>query len=261
MNDSGKAKEKRANSYQCVHCGHAVSELYKDYKKGIIKISHCGSCKEVADKYIEYDPVIIFLDTLLLQRPAYRHILINSKFQGHWRLVLVLWLCDALTKLMQRKTADVTSTRLQPNYILYSALELAFYQDYLVSAAESLILFTVVLVLLAARHKMTFGNLQQFEHRAILRALVMSSVGRLLVVPALVWGDAYSSLGVALTRVFVAASNVQALTVVCRDIGLCSAILVIGMGYTVQHCVVLFSASHFIPYLSSQMLSSNYWLS
>ena len=38
-------------------------------------------CNEVADKYIEYDTVIIFLDVLLLQRPAYRHILINSEFK------------------------------------------------------------------------------------------------------------------------------------------------------------------------------------
>ena len=40
-------------------------------------------CNEVADKYIEYDSIIIFLDILLLQRPAYRHILINSKFKVH----------------------------------------------------------------------------------------------------------------------------------------------------------------------------------
>ncbi|KAK7505469.1 hypothetical protein BaRGS_00003214 [Batillaria attramentaria] len=177
--------------YQCVHCGTAVPELYRDFKKGIIKISHCGMCKEVADKYIEYDPVIIFLDTLLLQRSAYRHVLVNSGFQ--------------------RKTTDVTSTRLQPNHVLYSALELAFYRDYLVSAAESLILFGIIMTLLFARHIIIFGKRHKFELEAILKAMIISSMGRLLVVPALVWGETYSSLGVVLTRLFTGASNVQVL--------------------------------------------------
>ena len=46
---------------------------------------------------------------------------------------------------------------------------------------------------------------------AVLRAIVVSSMGRLLVVPALIWGESYSSVGVALTHLFVASSNVQAL--------------------------------------------------
>ena len=54
--------------------------------------------------------------------------------QAHWRLLLVLWLCDALTKLMQRK-AGISSPRLQPDHVFYSALEVDFYQDYLRSAA------------------------------------------------------------------------------------------------------------------------------
>lgn len=45
----------------------------------------------------------------------------------------------------------------------------------------------------------------------VLRAVVMSSIGRLLVILALVWGHTYSGLGVAFTRTFVAASNIQAL--------------------------------------------------
>ena len=45
----------------------------------------------------------------------------------------MLWLCDALTKLMQRK-AGGSSPRVQPDHVFYSALELHFYQDYLLSA-------------------------------------------------------------------------------------------------------------------------------
>jgi hypothetical protein len=41
--------------------------------------------------------------------------------------------------------------------------------------------------------------------------MVISSMGRLLVVPALIWGETYSAVGIALTHLFVASSNVQAL--------------------------------------------------
>ena len=33
--------------------------------------------KEVADKYIEYDNVILFLDIMLLKPQAYRHLMYN----------------------------------------------------------------------------------------------------------------------------------------------------------------------------------------
>ena len=50
-----------------------------------------------------------------------------------------------------------------------------------------------------------------YRLEAVLRAVVVSSTGRLLVVPALIWGESYSAVGVALTHLFVASSNVQAL--------------------------------------------------
>ncbi|KAL8614706.1 hypothetical protein ACOMHN_057376 [Nucella lapillus] len=212
MNEMSNTKSEK-QTYRCVHCGCQVSELYKDFKKGIIKISHCTKCNEVADKYIEYDSVIIFLDALLLHRPVYRHILVNSKLKRYWRFLLVLWLCDALTKLMQRKAGD-PSPQLQPDYIFYSALEWHFYQDYLLSAAESLVFFCTVIGLLAGKHLLRNKNLKHFQCEAVVKALSVSSMGRLLVVPALIWGESYSALGVALTHLFVASSNMQALRVI-----------------------------------------------
>lgn len=37
-----------------------------------------GNCSKLADKYVEYDPVIIFLDLVLLRVQVYRHILFNQ---------------------------------------------------------------------------------------------------------------------------------------------------------------------------------------
>ena len=38
-------------------------------------------CRDIIDKYTEYDPVIISLDVLLLKREALRHVLYNSNVQ------------------------------------------------------------------------------------------------------------------------------------------------------------------------------------
>lgn len=34
----------------------------------------------VVDKYIEYDPIIIIIDLVLLNREAYRHVLFNTDY-------------------------------------------------------------------------------------------------------------------------------------------------------------------------------------
>ena len=57
--------------------------------KQILLIMMCNSnaycfqdkCGHVADKYIEYDPVVIFLDALLHKPQAYRHMLFNTDIQ------------------------------------------------------------------------------------------------------------------------------------------------------------------------------------
>jgi len=47
-----------------------------------------GECHQVADKYIEYDPVIVMIDLVLLNEQAYRHVLYNSPFQVSWNCVV-----------------------------------------------------------------------------------------------------------------------------------------------------------------------------
>jgi hypothetical protein len=44
----------------------------------------------VADKYIEYDPVIVMIDLVLLNEQAYRHVLYNSSFHVSYNCVMKL---------------------------------------------------------------------------------------------------------------------------------------------------------------------------
>lgn len=62
----------------CIECGYpGIQCLYSRYKSEYIKLTVCPKCNKIADKYIEYDSVILFLDILLLKKQAYRHLSFN----------------------------------------------------------------------------------------------------------------------------------------------------------------------------------------
>lgn len=61
----------------CVECNEPVNSLYVKYSNDHIKLTDCPSCSKVADKYVEFDNVILFIDTLLLKPQAYRHLVYN----------------------------------------------------------------------------------------------------------------------------------------------------------------------------------------
>lgn len=62
----------------CIECGYTgIDCLYSRYKSEYIKLTVCPKCNKIADKYIEYDSVILSLDILLLKKQAYRHLSFN----------------------------------------------------------------------------------------------------------------------------------------------------------------------------------------
>ena len=62
----------------CIECGYGNIEcLFYKYKSEYIQLTVCPECGKVADKYIEYDNVILFIDILLLKVQAYRHLAFN----------------------------------------------------------------------------------------------------------------------------------------------------------------------------------------
>ncbi|CAI5734627.1 unnamed protein product [Peronospora destructor] len=61
----------------CVECGASVSELVHDYSKGNVRLAICNACNSIADKYVEYETILLFLEVLLLKPQVYRHILCN----------------------------------------------------------------------------------------------------------------------------------------------------------------------------------------
>ncbi|ORM40413.1 Protein arv1 -like protein [Babesia sp. Xinjiang] len=62
----------------CVHCGSAVPTLYHESSKESICLETCGSCGEIADKYVEWDIYITAIDLFLLKVAVFRHLIYNQ---------------------------------------------------------------------------------------------------------------------------------------------------------------------------------------
>ncbi|KAK9463064.1 Arv1 protein [Lipomyces oligophaga] len=61
----------------CIECAHTVTSLYTQYSSKNIRLTACPNCNKFADKYIEHDSVLIFIDLVLIKPQAYRHLAFN----------------------------------------------------------------------------------------------------------------------------------------------------------------------------------------
>ncbi|XP_028173732.1 protein ARV1 isoform X1 [Ostrinia furnacalis] len=80
--------------YRCVNCGAPAAALFKSYGPSVLKLTKCEICKGIVDKYIEYDPVIVMIDIVLMSREAQRHVLYNTEFKSYWKLLIILTLLE-----------------------------------------------------------------------------------------------------------------------------------------------------------------------
>lgn len=190
-------------------------------------------CGEVVDKYIEFDPIIISLDAMLLKKQAFRHVFNNSGVQAaHWKLTIILLLCDAYTRLVQQHSYK-QNQRSMPDYMIYSALEWELYWNFLLAFIE---LIVTVMVIVAVGyfidhvHDINDNKISTMEK---VRGLLLSNFGKILVLPAILWGSDYSYINLMLSHLFVFASNVQALRVMCPGWKYLIYIFLVGIGHSV----------------------------
>ncbi|KAG4302113.1 hypothetical protein PCANB_001655 [Pneumocystis canis] len=64
--------------FLCVECAHPVESLYTEYSKNNFRLTQCPLCKGFADKYVEFDYVILAIDVMLIKPQVYRHLLFNQ---------------------------------------------------------------------------------------------------------------------------------------------------------------------------------------
>ncbi|KXJ22438.1 protein ARV1 [Exaiptasia diaphana] len=221
----------------CVECGQTTSlkKLYRKFEGGAIRILFCESCDNIMDKYLEFDPVLICLDVLLHKPQAYRHVLINRKPKIQWHLCVLYLLCDAYVKWSDVNSAGkpVSSANTKD----HSVLELEFY--YILSEAcfEFLMFFCglflgikVLNIIYTSKQR----NQQDF-YRELCSAILLSSFGKLLVIPVVLWSNSYSKVCLWLVKLFVFTSNAEAIKVVL-SMDFLQSCFVVAFGLLVNAC-------------------------
>ena len=64
----------------CIECRYPVHQLYTSYSKADdtslgrgVRLTQCPRCKRFADKYVEHDFVVLFIDLVLI-KPQVSHV-------------------------------------------------------------------------------------------------------------------------------------------------------------------------------------------
>ncbi|XP_064847069.1 protein ARV1-like [Oncorhynchus masou masou] len=219
-----------AKRFRCVECNKDAHELHRDYSNGILKITICGSCQKPVDKYIEYDPVIILIDAILCKTQAFRHILFNTTLNIHWKLCVFCLLCEAYLRWSQLQGSEQSN---DPADIIRYTKEWDFYCMFGVAALE-LGAFSVGVLSFLWLVQWLLGF--DFELSLLLKALLLSSYGKVLLIPAVIWEHDYSPLCFSLIKLFVLTSNSQAIRVILS----CSrrlSLMAVCVGLLLETCV------------------------
>lgn len=181
-------------SFVCIMCRHPSSSLYKKYGDNVIRLTQCSKCGEIVDKYIEYDIVLVVIDLILQYIGAYRHLLINTKFNSYHKLATIFLLCDAYDKWIFRRTSSGSSN-------IYD-LEWKFYECLLQSALEMLSFIVVILFF-------TPLNMLKQKFGFIIRSTSAGFYGNVFVVLSIIWHLHTELPYRALTEIFIFVSHVQ----------------------------------------------------
>ncbi|TNN49131.1 Protein ARV1 [Liparis tanakae] len=214
------------DGFRCVECNEKALELHRDYSHGILKITICESCQKPVDKYIEYDPVIILIDAILCKTQAFRHILFNTTLNIHWKLCVFCLLCEAYLRWSLLHGSEPSS---DPADIIRYTKEWEFYGMFGLAALELSAFCGGVLWFLWA----VAGPL---ELSPLLRALLLSCYGKVLLIPAVIWEHDYSPLCLGLIKLFVLISNSQAIRVILNSSRRLS-LMAVCLGLLSETCV------------------------
>ncbi|XP_069462999.1 protein ARV1 isoform X3 [Ambystoma mexicanum] len=220
--------------YRCIECSQLSVELYRDYSHGVLKITICKSCQKAVDKYIEYDPVIILINAILCKAQAYRHILFNTQINIHGKLCIFCLLCEAYVRWLQLQGSTQNT---DPEDIIRYAKEWDFYRMFGIACLELAAFFVGIFAALWPMTQKTTDT--KLDSIFLLKALLLSSYGKLLLIPAVIWEHDYTFVSLKLIKLFVLTSNFQAIRVTLNT-SRKMALLSICAGFILESIVVRF---------------------
>ncbi|KAI3659576.1 hypothetical protein MP638_002024 [Amoeboaphelidium occidentale] len=172
----------------CVECGNSVASLYTEFSAGNIRLTQCEYCKNFADKYIEHDSVIIFIDMLLHKPQVYRHILFNQLEQSNdgidpnvLRLGVLLILFDVYVKWFGLELLFGTDMFRSDTFIGLMGQYISILGLCIVEFIVFHSVIRSVVMMLCSRQKGTI------QYNYISMALIISSFAKLLLILMIIW--------------------------------------------------------------------------
>lgn len=149
---------------RCVECRSPVSDLYEEVLKGHLTLNICQNCKKTADKFVEYEYTLIFLNLVLCKPQAYRHLIYNSQYcQQTTEIFKMLCFFGLLEATLFHCTGILC-------YMTYTILNIVCYIIYV---------FGIYLV--------AYLLGQKVEYTSLLRSILIASFGKLGMLMMLVW--------------------------------------------------------------------------
>lgn len=239
---------------RCVECGSEIKSVYREYGKGRFRLTKCETCGSFADKYVEYEFMLIFLDLVLHKTAAYRHLLFNrdqrtGRKYGPVTLALlqlfpVYVFLDGYIKWL-RLAPDASASGLalggrgspDPDPSLRSRHGLLG----LLSLGE-LTAFIMGVVLMC---RILSIRVPQWPFSPV-KAVLLASFGKFMVIPMMIW-DYDISFAVAI-HVFVLSCTRLALQTLFNDTSMTQAVTVVTTAFFFR-LAFLYLETLFLPEL------------
>ncbi|GAB0099766.1 ARV1 [Sergentomyia squamirostris] len=190
--------EKDGEMIVCINCGHPVGELYRKYGESVIKMTNCGNCNQIADKYIEFEPVVILIDLILLSKATYRHILFNGQFKNFWKLFVILILLESFMKWSTLPPSD-NAHETEKNFYICSLWVILENGIYFCILRMSVLLFDTVL----RRRKEELPGRCAKISKPMWKSIILASLGKFLCIPIVIWQDNSSDVALQIHSILV----------------------------------------------------------
>jgi len=142
----------------------------------------------LADKYIEYDPVIVLVDFILIEKPAYRHLLYNSNFKSYWKLIIILWLAESLRIWFACEISKTELNASETELVYNDASQDCNFYSVLLHTAFAFVAFICAVILITELKWFIIGKKPyKYSIRDLSRALIVGGCGKLLGFLGIVW--------------------------------------------------------------------------
>ncbi|XP_071446438.1 protein ARV1 [Hetaerina americana] len=205
--------EKNSKGFVCINCGKSVVELFKEYSPSVLKMSNCEHCHKISDKYIEYDPVIVIIDLMLLDRHAYRHVIYNTTFKNHWKLAIILLIVEAYYNWSKLNEISL-SKNVRGIHSAFFQGENNFYVIFGKSAFEMALVFCTIYTVTYLIWAMdSFNKPRRFSLDVLWKSVVLSNFGTFLLILHMTWGTPESVDPMIFVITYIFFSQIQALSV------------------------------------------------